>query len=248
MWNYGKFPFFTMSSVEKSQPKWPFFLGRVSLWTTADLVFSNPYAFTLLLFPWSELVAGDLFAALVHTTTNAGAHTNAHLSSLSCCLQERPACSSRRKNTLFVPLSYVRWHHFSPLLMPILYSRTSEEVTQRPIVGRGFISGFSFPPVSHGETEPLCHSVGEMAPHYSPKRVPQQQQVFESFPSFCAQFMGGFFYPGFSSRRRAGPGVAPGTFGLEIRCSTNEPFQPPQTKNDILWNFCPWKIMWNVIF
>ncbi len=44
--------------------------GRVSLWTTADPVFLNPYAFTLLLFPRSvqpELVATGIYSP-EHTT------------------------------------------------------------------------------------------------------------------------------------------------------------------------------------
>ncbi len=99
----------------------------LSLLTTANLVFLNPYAFTLLLFPQSvqpELVAGDLFI---------GECTEAHLS-----IKEGP---------LVLQI---------PRLMLILYSLASKKATLLLVVGRGFISGFPIPPVFHRETEPLA--------------------------------------------------------------------------------------------
>ena len=56
-----------------------------------------------------------------------------------------------------------------PRLMLILYSLASEKATLLLVVGRGFISGFPIPPQGDRTT---CHFVGEMAPHYSLKRVP----------------------------------------------------------------------------
>ena len=44
----------------------------------------------------------------------------------------------------------------------------------------------------------FCHSVGEMAPHYSPKR--DNNNRFLRVPSVCARFMGGVKNPGFPSR------------------------------------------------
>ncbi len=114
---------------------------------------------------------------------------------------------------------YVRWRHFPPL-MPILYSRTSEETTLRPLFGRGFIGGFSFPPLFATRYVRWRHMT---------LRRETTTTGLESFPSLCARYMGGVFYPGFPSCGRAGPGVEPGTFGLEIRCSTTEPFRSPSS-------------------
>ncbi len=56
----------------------------------------------------------------------------------------------------------------------------------------------------------------------------RQQQVWRVFllpvPSIWA-----VFYPDFPSCGRAGPVVEPGTFRLEIRCSTTEQFWPPKS-------------------
>ena len=122
-----------------------FFLGRVSLWTTAD-PYSNPYAFTLL-----------LFAGASHHRSYCRCATHRSTFKLSAALPSRKAHFVLPEGrTHFFATRYVRWRHFPPL-MPILYSRTSEETTLRPLFGRGFISGFSFPPL-------ICHSVCEMAP------------------------------------------------------------------------------------
>ncbi len=81
--------------------------------------------------------------------------------------------------------------------MPILHSRTSEEATLRPLFGRSFIDGLSFPPL---------------------------------YPPSDADFVFSDIRGGHSAPvlLRAGPGVEPGTFGLEIWCSTTEPFRPPK--------------------
>ncbi len=97
---------------------------------------------------------------------------------------------------------YVRWHHFPPL-MPISYSQTSEETTLRPLFRRGFIGGFSFPPLFATRYVRWRHMT---------LRRETTTTGLESFPSLCARYMGGVFYPGFSSCGRAGPGVEPGTF------------------------------------
>ncbi len=74
----------------------------------------------------------------------------------------------------------------------------------------------------------FCHSVREMVPHDSPKRDNKNRFGELSF-SLRLVNMGGVFYPGFPSCGRAGPGVEPGTFSLEIRCcSTTMPFRPPR--------------------
>ncbi len=75
--------------------------------------------------------------------------------------------------------------------MPILYSQTSEEATLRPLFGRGFIGGFSFPPL--------------FATRYvRGRRTSLQRETttgMESFPSLCAWYMGGGFLPRFSFLR-----------------------------------------------
>ncbi len=184
-----------------------FFLGRVSLFFgPRPIQYSNPYVFTLLLF------AGARTPPIVLPV-----RTGAHLSSLQHCLRGRPTCSPEGR-THFFATRYVRWHHFIPPLMPILYSRTSEDATLCPLFGWGFISGFSFPLLFATRYVRWCH-------------ITLQRETtttgLESFPSLYARYMGVFFYPGFPSCGRAGPGVESGTFGLEIRCSTTEPFQPP---------------------
>ncbi len=166
---------------------------------------------------------------LATTDRIAGAlHTGAHLSSLRHCLRGRPTLFSPKGEPTFLPLGmcilghqrrplcarylggvslagfpslhlfatrYVRWRHFPPL-MPILYSRTSEETTLRPLFGRGFIGGFSFPPLFATRYVRWRHMT---------LRRETTTTGLESFPSLCARYMGGVFYPGFPScGRRAG--------------------------------------------
>ncbi len=164
-----------LSYGTKKKSRAIFFLRRVSVWTTADPVFKS-----LCLHPTPICRSS-------HTTDRiAGACTGAHLSSLRHCLRGRPTCSPEGR-THFFATRYVRWRHFIPPLMPILYSRTSED-------GAGFHRQVFLPS--------FCYSVCEMVPHYSPKR---DNNRFGEFSFSLCPVYGQFFYPGFPScGRRAG--------------------------------------------
>ncbi len=182
-----------------------FFLGRVSLWTTADPVFKS-----LCLHP-SPICRSS------HTTDRiAGAHRSTF--KLSAALPSRKAnLFPRRENQLFCHSVC----EMAPLYPPSDADFVFSDIRGRhsvPVIWAGFHRRVFLPST-------FCHSVCEMVPHYSPKR--DNNNRFGEFSFSLRPVYGRFFYPGFPSCGRAGPGVESRTFGLEIRCSTTEPFQPP---------------------
>ena len=198
-------------------------------WTTAD-PYSNPYAFTLLLFAGASHHRSYCRCATHRSTFKLSAalpSRKAHFvlpegrthffatryvrwrhfpPLMPICIlghQRRPLCARYLGGVSLAGFPslhlfatrYVRWRHFPPL-MPILYSRTSEETTLRPLFGRGFIGGFSFPPLFATRYVRWRHMT---------LRRETTTTGLESFPSLCARYMGGVFYPGFPScGRRAG--------------------------------------------
>ena len=91
---------------------------------------------------------------------------------------------------------------------------------------------------------PFCHSVCDMAPLDSPKR--DNKNRFGEFSFSLRLVYGRVFYPGFPSCGRAVPEVEPGTFGLEIRCSTTEPFRPPQDPKAKVFLKCSRRSTFNI--
>ncbi len=160
-----------------------FFFWGGSLFRPRLIQYSNPFAFTILLF--------------------ASARTGAHLSSLWHCLQGRPTCSPQRENPT---LRYsCRWRHFSPSDANFVFSDIRGSHSG-PVIWAGFHRQVILPST-------FCHSVGEMAAHYSLKR----DNMFGEFSFSLRPVYGRFFYPGCPSCGRAGPGVEPGIFGLKSK-------------------------------
>ncbi len=176
-----------------------FFLGRVSLWTTAD-PYSNPYAFPLL-----------LFAGASHHQSYCRCATQRSTLKLSAALPSRKA------------------HLFPPKGEPPFCHSVCEMAPLNPPSDADFV----FSDIRGDHSAPVIWA-GFHRRYVRWRHMTLQKETtttgLESFSFSLRPVYGRFFNPGFPSCGRAGPGVEPGTFKLEIRCSTTEPFRPPQRR------------------
>ncbi len=162
-----------------------FFLGRVSLWTTAD-PYSNLYAFTLLLIDGAS-----------HHRFYCRCATHSSIFKLSAALPSRKA-------HLFSPKGEPTFCHSVCEMVPLYPPSDADFVFSdiggdhsAPIIWAGFHQRVFL-------SSTFCHSVCEMAPHDSPKR--DNNNRFGEFSFSLRPVYGRGFLPSFSflQARRAG--------------------------------------------